>query len=556
MINIGTFLQDRYLIGKQIGSGGMGAVYVAIDQRFESRVAIKETYYNDEALSEAFEREARLLNNLHHPVLPHVSDFFIEDGTHFLVMEYIEGEDLSEILKSGSSLPAADVLRWANQLLDALDFLHSQNPPIIHRDIKPHNLKITPRGDIVLLDFGLAKFESDDQGARSVFGYSRTYSPLEQIEGTGTDVRSDIFSLGATGYYLLTGRPPIDALKRAAAIISGNGDPLETPSVYNPEINSALDHILLTALALDPNERYSSALAMRTAIEYAIDDDSESSTKNITDENQASSAADEEFVNEKGFAAGFPALAAFAVDTVDNPAQTETLPKINVTVENSRELPHAESFTATVLDNSPTYKKLVPAAFLLFILAGGLIAWLFAGRNESRNEENQVTVAQETQSPSVAESFNQNDSAFTAEPEAVEADPINSFRTKETELIRKNKSAASASAAKKPAVNNSEKSVKSEVSKVTAPSKTTPKNSEQKTVPKENINSRTVIIVGNSGLTRPRVISNRSDNKSRQSSASEIDRFFKGDSSSKSPPRTSKEVRNSPRRNFKSGGSH
>lgn len=253
MIEIGTFLQDRYLIGKQIGSGGMGAVYMAIDQRFESRVAIKETFYNDVSLDEAFEREARLLNTLHHPVLPHVSDFFIEDGKHFLVMEYIEGEDLSEMLKSGSFLPAADVLRWANQLLDALDFLHSQDPPIIHRDIKPHNLKITPRGDIVLLDFGLAKLESDYHGARSIFGYSRTYSPLEQIEGTGTDVRSDIFSLGASGYQLLTGRPPVNALKRASAIISGQRDPLEPPSVYNSEINPALDHILLTALALNPN---------------------------------------------------------------------------------------------------------------------------------------------------------------------------------------------------------------------------------------------------------------------------------------------------------------
>lgn len=280
MIEIGTFLQDRYLIGRQIGAGGMGAVYMAIDQRFENRVAIKQTFYNDRALSEAFKREARLLNNLHHPALPHVSDFFSENGADFLVMEFIEGEDLSETLKRGVPLSSADVLRWANQLLDALDFLHSQNPPIIHRDIKPQNLKITTRGDIILLDFGLAKIETNEvQETHSVFGYSKIYSPLEQIEDTGTDARSDIFSLGATGYHLLTGRPPVDALRRATAIVNGNVDPLEPVSFYNSEITPALDHILMTALALNSNERYGSARAMKTALEYAINEVAESNSQ-------------------------------------------------------------------------------------------------------------------------------------------------------------------------------------------------------------------------------------------------------------------------------------
>ena len=221
MIESGTLLQNRYLIEKQIGVGGMGAVYLATDQRFNSNVAIKETFYKDQELADAFEREARLLNSLHHPVLPHVSDYFNESNGYFIVMQYIEGDDLSEILKREGAFPVEDILRWTNSLLDALDYLHSQEPPIIHRDIKPQNLKITPRGDIILLDFGLAKLNAEDNsGALSVFGYSRKYSPLEQIQGTGTDARSDIFALGATAFHLLTGKAPIDVLARAAEIVA------------------------------------------------------------------------------------------------------------------------------------------------------------------------------------------------------------------------------------------------------------------------------------------------------------------------------------------------
>ncbi len=206
MVEIGTLLQDRYLIEKQIGRGGMGAVFIAVDQKFGSRVAIKETFYQDSELGEAFEREARLLNSLHHPILPHVSDYFSEGGVYFLVMEYIEGEDLSEILERDGAFPVSDVIHWASGILDGLDYLHSQEPPIIHRDIKPNNLKLTSRRNIILLDFGLAKETTGDtQSMRSIFGYSKRYSPLEQIEGTGTDARSDIFSLGATLFHLLTG---------------------------------------------------------------------------------------------------------------------------------------------------------------------------------------------------------------------------------------------------------------------------------------------------------------------------------------------------------------
>ena len=253
----------------------MGAVYIAVDQKFGSRVAIKETFYEDPDLAQAFAREARLLNSLHHPILPHVSDFFNEGGAQFLVMEYIEGEDLNDVLKREGSFPVADVVRWTTELLDGLDYLHSQDPPVIHRDIKPANLKLTLRGNVVLLDFGLAKETSGHTlGVKSVFGYSRRYSPLEQIEGVGTDARSDIFSLGATVFHLVTGNPPVDVLARASAIIAGRPDPIKLASELSEDVPLALANVINTALALNAEKRFVSARAMRTALEHAVDPDS------------------------------------------------------------------------------------------------------------------------------------------------------------------------------------------------------------------------------------------------------------------------------------------
>ncbi|MDX6709360.1 MAG: eukaryotic-like serine/threonine-protein kinase, partial [Blastocatellia bacterium] len=214
-----TILQTRYRVVRSIGQGGMGAVYMATDLRLRSTVALKETLFHDEKLRRAFEHEAELLANLHHPALPSVSDHFIEGEGQFLVMQFIQGEDLFELLKEKNGpFPVDEVLNWADQLLDALDYLHTQDPQVIHRDIKPQNLKLTARGQIILLDFGLAKGTplqvSRVTTSGSIFGYTPNYAPLEQIHGTGTDARSDLYSLAATLYALLTGGPPPDALSR------------------------------------------------------------------------------------------------------------------------------------------------------------------------------------------------------------------------------------------------------------------------------------------------------------------------------------------------------
>jgi serine/threonine protein kinase len=267
MIENGKVLQQRYRIDRQIGQGGMGAVYVATDERFGSTVAIKETLFMDGNYRKAIEREARLLNSLKHAALPRVSDHFLEENVQFLVMEYIPGEDLSNMLEGGIQFDVDRVLKWADQLLDALDFLHNQSIPVIHRDIKPQNLKITARDQIILLDFGLAKGNPTDAGhqtaAKSIFGYSRNYASIEQIQGTGTDPRSDLYSLAATLYHLLTGAPPDDALTRAMAVLSSKPDSLLPANVLRQDVSRGAAGVLQKALSLNADDRPATAAEMR-----------------------------------------------------------------------------------------------------------------------------------------------------------------------------------------------------------------------------------------------------------------------------------------------------
>src|ERR1044071_2719707 len=230
-----TTLQGRYRVVRQLGRGGMGTVYEARALRLNTTVALKETHFTEERLRKQFEREAQLLANLRHAALPRVIDHFEEGEGLYLVMDFVEGEDLWEMLKSrGAPFPVEDVLRWAGQLLDALQYLHTQQPPVIHRDIKLQNLKLTEDGRIILLDFGLAKGMGDAAAAaglltsKTVMGFSLPYAPLEQIlqidetwrehlsvvnpqeveriRHAGTDGRSDLYSVGATLLHLLTAK--------------------------------------------------------------------------------------------------------------------------------------------------------------------------------------------------------------------------------------------------------------------------------------------------------------------------------------------------------------
>ncbi|HST22120.1 MAG TPA: protein kinase [Blastocatellia bacterium] len=276
-------LQGRYAVVRKIGEGGMGAVYLAKDLRLESTVALKQTLFTDENLLRAFEREARLLAGLRHPALTKVSDHFTEGGSQYLVMDFISGDDLAAVLEKrrdripphGEPKPFTqdEVLKWADQLLDALDYLHSHQPPIIHRDIKPQNLKITERDHVILLDFGLAKGAATQTAQltsnKSIFGYTPTYAPIEQMQGSGTDPRSDLYSLGATLYHLITGQTPPDAMKRFVAVMSGNTDPLIPANALNGNVSPAVASVLAWSMSLKSDERPSNAAALRKAFKDA-----------------------------------------------------------------------------------------------------------------------------------------------------------------------------------------------------------------------------------------------------------------------------------------------
>jgi serine/threonine protein kinase len=270
-----TLLQNRYLIVHLIGKGGMGEVYLAVDQRLGSAVALKRTLHGeDAALGEAFEREARTLARLRHPALPKVSDHFIENGNQFLVMEHISGEDLAKRLTATQKpFPLNWVLFWADQLLNALDYLHSHEPPIVHRDIKPQNLKLTDNNSIVLLDFGLSKnstgqtnVTSGTGSTGSVVGYTPHYAPMEQIRGTGTNPRSDIYSLSATLYQLLTNVVPPDALSRADFLLSGKADPLVPINEINQEIPKAISDVIIKGMSISQDHRFTDARQMQQVL--------------------------------------------------------------------------------------------------------------------------------------------------------------------------------------------------------------------------------------------------------------------------------------------------
>lgn len=284
MLEPHTVLQNRYKIIRLIADGGMGSVYLAIDEKFDNAVALKRNSLNDERLGKAFEREARMLNKLRHPALPKVIDYFKEENGQFLVMEFIPGDDLGTVLEKRKKYSAPrsnsigftvdEVLLWAGQLLDVLEYLHTADPQIIHRDIKPQNLKLSDKGQIILLDFGLAKGLpiqlSRVTSSGSILGYTPIYAPIEQVYGQGTDERSDLYSLGATLYHLLVGSPPIDALTRATRLLEGQSDPLESAHRLNPEIPAAVAEALMYAMALNRHQRPTTAAHLRSILRVPV----------------------------------------------------------------------------------------------------------------------------------------------------------------------------------------------------------------------------------------------------------------------------------------------
>src|SRR6266487_295400 len=261
-----SMLQGRYIIAGQVGRGGMGAVYAASDTRIgQRRVAIKEMSQANldeaglRAATERFQLEARMLASMQHPNLPHIYDAFSEQGRSYLVMDYIEGQNLHQVLKAlnGQPLPVAQVLLYARQLCDVLAYLHQQNPPIIFRDVKPTNIMVNEKGQVFLIDFGIARFFKEGQEQDTILLGSPGYAPPEQHGIAQTNPRSDLYGLGATLHYCLTGRDPYYSPHH-----------FDFPSIqqYNPQVPPELDRLIQSMVAQDEKQRPASALEVQKAL--------------------------------------------------------------------------------------------------------------------------------------------------------------------------------------------------------------------------------------------------------------------------------------------------
>lgn len=267
MTEKGTVLDGKYEILKEIGRGGMSVVYVAMDLRLNKQWAIKEIKddgsQDTQTLLKGLEREANILKKVDHPVLPRIVDIIQKDNKVYVVMDYVEGRPLSNILTEQGAQSQEDVIQWAKDLASALDYLHSMNPPIIYRDMKPSNIMLKPNGKVKLIDFGTAKEYKIENNADTTALGTRGYAAPEQFgdaQGRGiynTDARTDIYCLGATLYHIVTGKNPCEPPYK-----------IEPIRKWNPALSSGLEKILLKCTQPNPNDRYQSCSELLYALDH------------------------------------------------------------------------------------------------------------------------------------------------------------------------------------------------------------------------------------------------------------------------------------------------
>lgn len=262
-IDSDTLLRNRYRIVDILGQGGMGSVYRAVDENLGMEVAVKENFFTTEEYARQFRLEAVLLASMRHPNLPRVTDHFLLEGQgQYLVMDYIAGEDLRQRMDRVGTLQEDEAINVGVSICDALSYLHSREPAVLHRDVKPGNVKIAPDGHIYLVDFGLAKVMEGNQltttGARAM---TPGYSPPEQYGSARTDQRTDIYSLGATLYAALTGAIPEDGLSRAMDDVQ-----LTPLRKRNPKVSRRLAIAIEKAMAVDPPDRFQTADEFKQAL--------------------------------------------------------------------------------------------------------------------------------------------------------------------------------------------------------------------------------------------------------------------------------------------------
>lgn len=261
----GQVVNSRYQIIRLLGQGGFGAVYQAHDLTLNRPCALKENLETSEEVKRQFNREAQILANLSHPGLPRVTDFFSIPGQgQYLVMDYVEGEDLQDMLdRTARPLPESQALGWIGQVCDALIYLHTHQPPIIHRDVKPGNIRITSRGQAMLVDFGIAKlYDSQTHTTAGARAFTPGYSPPEQYGRGATDARSDIYALGATLYTLLTNQTPPDSVDR----LTGNAPPLPPAHLVNPEASRPVSQAIAQAMDPERTRRFHSVAEFQSAL--------------------------------------------------------------------------------------------------------------------------------------------------------------------------------------------------------------------------------------------------------------------------------------------------
>jgi serine/threonine-protein kinase len=269
MLPANRLLQDRYLILKKLAQGGQSAVYLVADTLDNSaQYALKEMSESELSPAERkqaiadFQREADMLRLLNHPSLAKVYSTFVEDDKHYMVMEYVAGRNLEEVLaEAGKPLPEAQVVPWGIALCDVLAYLHQQVPPIIYRDLKPSNVIVQPDHTVKLIDFGIARFHQTGQSKDTVCLGTDGYAPIEQYSGK-TEPGSDIYALGATLYHLLTNKVPAAAPTRVANVAS-----FLPPRQLNPALSGAVEAVILRAMEIHPTQRYANASEMQAALE-------------------------------------------------------------------------------------------------------------------------------------------------------------------------------------------------------------------------------------------------------------------------------------------------
>jgi serine/threonine protein kinase len=369
----GTLLRERYRIENELGRGGFGAVYRAWDMNLNKACAVKENLETSSDSQRQFAREATVLANLSHPNLPRVTDHFVIPGQgQYLVMDFVEGEDLASLLQKQRIIPVEQALGWILQVADALNYLHTRVPPVVHRDIKPANIRLTPEGKAMLVDFGLVKMYDPHRkttlGARAV---TPGFAPPEQYGQGSTDTRSDIYSLGATLYTLMTGQDPTESVLRIGQ------DTMPPAQQVNPAIPPALGQVVSRAMALSPSQRYQSATSFSADLRAASSKlTSQSFPAGQGEVKSTVSTSAPPHSGEKGYGAGMPPAS-------QGPVMVELQPQVAVQ-------PSAVALPQT--RRKFTWALGAVGLFLLVTLFIAISAWMaWDNRNQEQIRNNIAT---------------------------------------------------------------------------------------------------------------------------------------------------------------------